>query len=126
MRKPVLISFSLLLLLLPAIGKEPDKSSKKDNSQLGGAMPPPDWRPDDFDPDKYFIRDTEIKALKKSVDILINIDYQRHKKLIDDTWFYKIKGEQLSAIEKTLHSEKDPNSPFRDPAPPPEFKDKAK
>lgn len=119
MRKPVLISFSLLLLLLPAIGKEPDKSNKKENPQLGEVMPPPDWRPDDFDPDKYFIRDTEIKALKKSVDILINVDYQRHKKLIDDTWFYKVKAEQLNAIERVLHTPKDKNGPFADPAPPP-------
>lgn len=123
MRKPVLISFSLLLLLLPAIGKEPDKSNKKENPQLGEVMPPPDWRPDDFDPDKYFIRDTEIKALKKSVDILINVDYQRHKKLIDDTWFYKVKGEQLRAIGKLLHPPEDKNGPFADPAPPPNYKE---
>jgi len=119
MRKAVLISMTLLTLLLPAVGKEPDKSSKKQSCQFGGAMPPPDWRPENFDPDKYFIRDTEIKALKKSVDILINVDYQRHKGLIDDTWFYKVKGEQLRVIEKLLHSPNDKDGPLADPAPPP-------
>ncbi|NOJ26772.1 MAG: hypothetical protein DA330_02010 [Nitrososphaera sp.] len=125
MRTSCLIALVILVFAAPAISKPGEKPKPETNkSPFGRAMPPPEWRPENFNADKYFIRDGDIKALKKEIDILVNIDYQRHMNYIDDTWFYKTKWEQFAKIKKILNPSKQKDTPFRDPQAPPDKKKK--